>query len=350
MTFRMALPGADYGEPNAIVDFTDELEARIQALPGVEAVGFVNRLPLLGGDNTSVSVTGDPERFADFVSVRMITPGYFDAIGVPLVAGRWLEPAEFRGPTSSVIINQTLARQLFGADDPLGRRIDLHNEVLVVVGVCGDVAGNSPDRPPPAAFYYPLAPMLVAWGAMPPTEQFFISALTRTVGDPRAAVPALREAVTSLDSDLPVYSPLTLAEIAEDRLGVRRFAMSLFGVFAALALLLGGIGIYGVMSFTVARRAPEMGMRMALGASRRSVLRTVLGHGVRLTAPGVLVGLALAMASGRVLGNLLFEVSPLDPWTYLLVASVLALVALAATLIPALRATLVDPLTSIRSE
>jgi predicted permease len=354
MTFRMSLPGAAYDGDGAIPAFTDELGARLAALPGVEAVGFVNRLPLLGGDNTTMSVYGEPERSADFVSSRLITPGYFDAVGVPLLAGRWLGPEEYRGPTTSVVINRTLARQLFGTEEAVGRRIasflTRDGDGLTVVGVSGDIAGGRPDRPAPPAFYYPATAALAVWGSLPASEQWFVGALVKTAGDPHGSLAAFRAAVASVDPALPIYQPATLGEIARDRLGIRRFAMSLFGVFAGLALLLGAVGIYGVMSFTVAQRAPEMGMRLALGASRGSVLRMVLAHGARMTAPGVAIGIVAALASARVLGNLLFEVSPLDPWTYGIVAAVLGLVSLGATLLPAVRATRADPLASIRSE
>jgi len=354
MTFTMSLPAAAYPDAAAIGGFADELGARLQAVPGVRVVGLVNRLPLLGGDNTNVTVFGDPTREADFTSVRLVTPGFFAAVGVSLVAGRWLHDAEFRGTTSSVVINQTLARRLFGGEDPLGRRIDPHflDGGLVVVGVCGDIAGGRPDRPAPPAFYFPLATALQLWASQPrqANDYWGMSALVRADADPRTSVPAFRRAVAAIDASLPVSDVRTLQDIAVDRLGTRRFAMSLFGVFAGLALLLGSVGIYGVMSFAVAQRSRELGMRLALGASRGSVLRLVLGQGARLTAPGLILGLAAALASARVLGNLLFEVSPLDPWTYTLVAGVLTLVALAATSVPALRATRVDPVTSIRGE
>jgi ABC-type antimicrobial peptide transport system permease subunit len=153
-----------------------------------------------------------------------------------------------------------------------------------------------------------------------------------------------------MDPEVPIYQVRTLEEIARRRLGMGRFAQSLFGVFAALALLLGAVGIYGVMSFAVSRRAREFGVRLALGASRGSVLRLVLGQGARLTIPGVFVGLAAAMASARLLESVLFEVSPLDPLTYLAVALVLGVVSLGASYLPAYRATRLDPVTSLREE
>jgi predicted permease len=350
MTFTLSLPAATYPGPAPIETVIDALDARLASTPGVLASGFVNRLPLLGGDNTRVTVFGDDTRGADFTSVRFMTPGYFAAVGVPLVAGRWPTPDEYRGTTTSVVINETLAAKLFPGEDPLGRRVAFAGKGLVVVGVCGDLAGGIPDRPPPPAFYHPLASVMRLWGERSPGDYFSMSALVRASGDPRALVPALRAAVRSTDPQLPLDGVRTLQDIAVDRLGARRFALSLFGVFAALALALGAIGIYGVMSYGVAQRTRELGMRLALGATRGSVLRMVLGQGARLAGPGLLLGLVAAMGSARVLGDLLYEVSPLDPWTHVLVAAVLAAVSVAATWLPAHRATRLDPAESLRCE
>ena len=352
MTFTLALPAHSYPNAAAIGSFVDGMDRRIGEIPGVRAVGFVNRLPLLGGDNTTVTPFGDDTRRADFTSIRLITAGYFEAVGVPLVAGRWPTADEFRGTTSSVVINETLARELFPGEDPLGRRIGFTEGGLVVVGVCGDLAGGNPDRATPGAFYVPLRSILRLWAGegRGPGDYWSIGALVRTTGDPRALVPALRAAVKADDPQLPLADVRTLEDIAVERLGARRLALSLFGVFAALALALGAIGIYGVMSYGVAQRSRELGMRLALGASRGSVLRMVLAQGAVLVVPGLLVGLAAAMGSARVLGDLLYEVSPLDPWTYALVAAVLATVSAAATWIPAWRATRLDPAESLRGE
>jgi predicted permease len=353
MTFTMSLPATSYPDAPSMEAFVEGLDARIAAVPGVRAVGLVNRLPLLGGDNMTMSVYGDETRFADFTSVRYVTPGYFAAVGVPLLEGRWLTPDEFRGSTTSVVINETLARKLFGGEDPIGGRIAWGPVGLVVVGVCADLAGGNADGPAPPAFYHPFASVLRLWvgdAKRPPGDYVGVSALVRTEGDPHALVSELRDAVRSVDLRLPLDGLKTLQDIAVDRLGTRRFALSLFGVFAALALLLGAIGIYGVMSFGVAQRSRELGMRLALGASRASVLRMVLARGARLTGPGLLLGLAAAMGSARLLGDLLYEVSPLDPWTYALVAAVLATVSIAATWLPAWRATRLDPAESLRGE
>ena len=354
MTFTMALPPTAYPDAPSIGRFADDFARINGAVPGVQAVALVNRLPLLGGDNTTMRAVGDESRQADFTSVRYITPGYFEATGVPLLAGRWLDDVDFREGTASVIINQTLARMLFPGEDPLGRRIDRRadGEGMIVVGVCADIPGGRPDGPAPPAFYQPLSSLikrLENW-TRGPNDYWEMGALIRTAGDPRPLTPAFRGAVASIDPQLPLNRVRTLQDLAVARLGTRRLAMSLFGTFALLALALGAVGIYGVMSFSVAQRGREMSMRMALGASRGSVLRMVMAQSARLAAPGLVVGVGAAMASARLLENLLFQVSPLDPWTYLSVASVLAAVAMLATWAPALRATRADPMAGMRAD
>ena len=239
-----------------------------------------------------------------------------------------------------MLINETLARQLFAGEDPIGQRIGEWVEGgMLVVGVVGDVMGGGPTRPTPPAFYFPAR----LFGGVREA-----AAIVRTAGDPEALIPNLRLAVERLDPQLPVYSIRTMKEVAMQRMGSRRFAMSLFGVFAGLALLLGAVGIYGVMSFSVAQRSQELGVRLALGADRRSVFVLVLSRAALLTVPGIVVGLMLALASARVLSGLLYEVGAQDPATYVLVSLVLLLVAAGASYLPAYRATRVNPVQSMR--
>lgn len=344
MTFQISLPEAGYADPASVQAFWRDLTAGLERIPGVQAAGLVNRLPLLGGTNiTDLHAYGDEERMAHFVSVRSVTPGYLRAAGVPLVAGRWLDANEFADTLiRSVVVNQTLARQLFAGEDPVGRVIDpgWNDEGLQVVGVLGDIMGGSATRPAPPAFYF-------SWSADVDRDR---SVMVRTAGDPWETLPEMRTVAEAMDPELPIYRIRTLEDIAEGRLDSFRAAMSLFGIFAGFALLLGAVGIYGVMSFSVSQRRREVGVRLALGASRGSVLWMVLRQGAGLTAPGVVAGLLLALASARVLGGLLYEVSPLDVRVYVAVAAVLGLVALAATYLPAYRATRVDPAVGMRSE
>jgi len=209
--------------------------------------------------------------------------------------------------------------------------------------VCGGILRRievMADSPAPPAIYFPVARQ----GGRAR------SVLIRTAGDPRALTSTVRAAIGRLDAQVPIFSVQTLQDIAMARLGTRRFAMSLFGVFAGLALLLGGMGIYGVMSFAVAQRSRELGIRLALGATPTSMMGSVLNQSARLTIPGVLIGLVLALALARALSNLLYEVTALDPTTYAAVAVLLLAVAMAAAYLPARRASRVDPLISIRNE
>jgi len=344
LTFNLSLPRAKYADAAAVNEFYDRLTVEIEPVAGVEAVGLVNELPLLGGVSfTNFPVFGDPERVAHFVSFRTVSPGYFEAIGTPLLAGRWLSASEFAdSATNAALINETLARELFQGEDPLGQLVGpaWTQGGLLVVGVVGDIVGGRPTYPAPPAIYLPAVTF----------PRLSRSIVVKSLGDPLTLLPTLRQIVRRMDPEVPIFQVRTLEEIARQRLGTGRFAQSLFGVFAALALLLGAVGIYGVMSFAVSRRAREFGIRLALGASRGSVLRLVLGQGARLTIPGVFVGLAAALGSARLMESILFEVSPLDPLTYVAVALVLGMVSLGASYLPAYRATRLDPITSLREE
>jgi putative ABC transport system permease protein len=233
-----------------------------------------------------------------------------------------------------------LARDLFKGADPLLQRVgpDWTEDGLLVVGGVGDVAGANPTRPAPPAFYFPA----------PEDSSLNRSVVVRSEGDPYGLLPTIRQIVRRLDPEVPIFDVQTLEDVAQARLGTNRFAQSLFGIFALLALLLGAVGIYGVMSFAVSRRAKELGVGLALGASRGSVLRMVLGQGARLTLPGVAFGLMGSLAAGSLMRSLLFEGSPVDPLTYGAVALLLTVVSLGASYLPAYRATRLDPVKCLR--
>jgi putative ABC transport system permease protein len=342
LTFQLTLPEAKYETGQPVVGFYETLATNLESLPGIEGVGFVNRLPLLGGFNARLSVWGEPERTLDFVSMRPVTRGYFDALGMRLVSGRLPTEGEYTDGTPVAVVNETLARRLFAGEDPVGRGItDWVEGGLPIVGVVGDVRGAGPTRPAPPALYFPFA----AFGGVQAA-----SGIVKTTGEPGPFAARIREAVRTMDPAIPAYRIRTMRELVLERFGNRRFARSLFGVFAGLALLLGSVGIYGVMSYSVAQRSRELGVRMALGAGRSKVMRMVLREGIGLVGPGVAIGLVLSLGAARLLGDLLFEVSAVDPGTYLVVALVLVVVAVGATLGPALRATGTDPLRSMRTE
>jgi putative ABC transport system permease protein len=270
-------------------------------------------------------------------------PGYFKAMGIPLRKGRLFDDHDRKDATRVIIINETMAQQLFPDEDPLGKRIHITmGEKLYreVVGVVGDVKQNGLDQKTPYETYEPFAQE--PFGGM--------SLVVRTAGDPTQLSNAIRGEVLSIDKDQPVSSIKPLAELVRSSIAQQRFAMLLLGVFAGVAMLLAGVGIYGVMSYSVTQRTHEIGIRMALGASPRNVLRLVVGHGLLLTLIGVALGLGVALLLTKVMASLLFSVSATDLATFVIFSASLTAIALVACLVPARRALKVDPMIALRYE
>ena len=346
---RLSFPSARYPDRSEIPAAVEQLEDRLRSLPGVLRVGAVSVLPLSGlVHDISVVVEGavpppGEEAAADF---REATPGFFEALGVPLLRGRTFEDGDRGDAPEVAIISESFAARHFAGADPIGRRIkvghvrDPDEAWRTIVGVVGSVRSRALDRVPEPEVYLPLA-------QLPPRG---LSLVIRTEGDPAALAPAFREAVWSLDRDLPVGELATLEQLFAASLAPQRFLTTLLGAFAALALVLGTVGIYGVMAFTVSRRTREIGIRMALGARPGDVLRATMRHGAALTLAGLALGLAGAVAASRALSGLLFEVDPLDPLTLAGVALLLAAASLFACFWPARRATRVDPMVTLRYE
>jgi len=268
---------------------------------------------------------------------------------VPLLRGRLFDERDQRNSTPVIIVTSAFARKYYPNEDPLGRKMELGGgegadrkqyDTREIVGVVADIRTSDLSREVEPAYYVPISQMI--WGT--PTL------ILRTLGDPEAVVPAVRQAIQSLDPEAPLHSVRTIEDCLEFDLGRARFQATLFAIFAAIALLLTGVGLYGVVAYFVAQRTHEIGVRLALGASRSSVLRMVLNRGVRLTATGVVLGLIGALALARVINTMLYEVAPRDPSTYLIVCVSLSLIALLASYLPALRATRIDPIASLRHE
>ena len=337
--------GSEYSERAERVAFFEEVLRRTEALPAVESAGLTSRLPLFGGTNfTTVPVVGDPDRSANFVEWRMVTPGFFDAVGVELEEGRMISAVDAAPDTlRTVLITRELARQLFPDERAVGQRIDLFGDDvgLEVIGVVSDLRDMGHERPPPPGTY------AATGNATAPSSAYL---LIRSGGDPLRVVPQLRSIVRELDADLPVFGTRTLDDVVRQRLGGRRFSVSLLLLFAALAVALGAIGIYGVMSYAVSQRTREMGVRLALGARHADVVGLVLGHGIRLTVLGLILGLVGALISTRLVSSQLYGVEQNDPLTYTAVSAVLATVALLASYLPARRASRTDPLEALRAE
>jgi putative ABC transport system permease protein len=325
--------------------YTRTLEA-VEQVPGVRQVAQVSRLPYRGRGETRFEIEGrptPPDQPSPAAEVRAVTPGYFQTMQIPVQRGRTLAPVvDSTGPVE-VVINQTLATKYWPNDNPIDRRMQIfgpRGPMATIVGVAGDVRQAAPDQPPRDEFF-------VSSQRFPNQEMAFV---VRTDGDPAQLGPAVTRAIRSVDPDQPVFGVMPMTKLLSDASAERRFSLLLLTLFAGLALLLSAIGIYGVMAYSTTQRRHEIGIRLALGAGTRDVLGLVVGQGMRLVGIGLVIGLTGAWLLSRVLTSQLYGVSARDPLTYVAVALVLGVVALAASYLPARRALGVDPMTSLRSE
>jgi putative ABC transport system permease protein len=342
-----------YPKPEQRFAFYDHLLESARSLPGVRSVGAASFLPMSGnGSLIHFNIYGRPPKTPhDYIAAgyRTITPQYLETLSVPLIAGRMFAETDNEKAPNVVVVNASFARQFFGAEPPLGKRMQIgatpENDVpwLEIVGVVGDMRRGLATEPQ-AEMYLPYKQ---ADGVLP---VFSLSIVLRTAVDPAAEASALRVALGSIDKNQPLVKVRTMEDNMTTSAAQPRFRTWLLGLFALLALLLSSIGIYGVMSYSVTQRVHEIGIRIALGAQPAQVFRLVTGEGLRLALMGVGIGLAASLALTRVLRTFLYEVSPLDPITYGTVAVILIGVGLLASYLPARRATRVDPLIALRYE
>jgi predicted permease len=354
VAFDLALPARDYLPYSASAGFVDRLREGLLAVPGIDAADAVTMLPLTPHPSwfeRSVAAPGMPasDGAQPVASVRLVTPGYFATMGIPLVHGRTFEPADLTDAGSGVILARSLARRLFGDADPVGRTVELPGArvagPLTVVGVAGDVRDATLAGPVAPLLYLPtLGAARLADGVAP--IPFVPSEATIVIrsGLPLAALlPAVREVLRGLDARLPVAAPRTLDDDVAASSARARLTAWLLLAAAAGALLLGVVGIYGVVSYAVSRRTPELALRIALGATPGSVQRMVLRQGAAIALMGVAAGLPVAFATTRLLGGMLYDVSPTDARAFLLVPLAMLLVALLASGAPARRAGRTNP-------
>jgi putative ABC transport system permease protein len=355
----VSLAGASQYVGPARETFYRQLTDRLTTLPGVESVSAINHLPLAGDWwGTSLAIEGrplPPPGQEVNVIFRVSRPGYFQTMGIPLRAGRDFTERDTPDAPGAAIINETLARRHWPSEDPIGKRVTLDDprdnsrppQWLTVVGVVKDVKQNSWTDAPWNEIYIPFQHSRLFFRG---TAGHYTSMtlVIRTSVEPQSLAAAAQETVRSLDRNLPVSGVVTMEQVIADTLWQPRFNLQLIGIFAALAMTIASIGLYGVMSYSVAQRTREVGLRMALGAGRRDVLKLVMGQGMKLALAGVASGLLASAALTRLIERLLFEVSATDFSTFALIPVLLTLVALVACWIPARRATKVDPMVALR--
>ena len=362
VTMRVALPNTSYPDVARWVAFHRELAARAAAIPGVEAAGLNSAVPLEGGGSESeVRYEGEPpprsvHEDATMCLFQAVTPEYFRAMNVALVRGRAFADHDTAAAARVAVIEDALARRFFGDADPIGKRVAFeytgHGPAAQpiwreVVGVVGHVRHYGIAREPDTMeVYAPLEQLPIYFRNRRPTMTLFV----RTPLPPESLATSVRTAVSSLDADVPVFSVQPMDEYVGQATEQPRRNMTLLTLFAALALVLASLGIYGVLSYIVGRRRHEIGIRLARGATRGDVLRLVVGHGMSLAAAGIAIGIAAAWALTQVLRGLLFGVSPHDPPTFAAIAALIAAVALVASYLPARRAMRVDPVLALRAE
>ena len=347
VTMWMNFTGERYADKARSTQLLEQLLPRVAALPGVEGVAVSNDLPLEGDDTTTG--VGNADGHAPFerghqpiIGVHGVNPGYFRAMRIALLRGRELSASDTASSTPVVVINQKLAQDFWPGQDPIGKHLTIMGDKpSEVVGVVENVLQNGLAEPVTAETY-------VAFSQNPWWP--YVSLAVRAKNDPTSVYSAVRSLVSDIDPELPLHDMRPMSKVVAETMASQKLTLWLVGGFAGLALVLAFVGIYGVMSYSVTERLHEIGVRVALGAQGRDVLRLVVGHGMRVAALGLLIGVVGALLATRAMTGLLFGVRPSDPVTYVVIAAVLGLAALAACYLPARRATAVDPLLALRHE
>ncbi len=350
LTMRVELPEARYREITKQTVFRRSLLEKLNSTPGIEAA-MISDVPLSGDDLThNFLIEGRPpvtEGEEPELPVRSIAGDYFRVMNIPLIQGRSLSDQDREGMPIVGVVNESFVRQYFPDENPIGARIRWSAQPQVqwmtIVGVVGDVKHYGLNQPEQPAFYYSYLQSEQPW-------KRWMSLVVRSNGDSSAALDQVKTQIRALDNQIPVTRAQTMKEVMASSIAAQRFNMTLMGIFASVALLLAVVGIYGVMSYSVAQRTREIGIRSALGATRTDVLGLVLKHGLRLTITGLAAGIAAALAATRLMSSLLYGVSATDPATFVVVSALLAGVALGACFVPARRAAKVDPMIALRYE
>jgi putative ABC transport system permease protein len=349
LTFELSLPGSKYKDADRIAAFHQTALQSLAAIPGVMHAGLAETVPMAGASDGSL--IRFPDRPAEqgqqpFANYNIASPDYFAAVGTPILRGRGFLDSDTASATPVVIVNAAMARKFWPGENPIGKRVGLadpRTPAMTIVGIAADVKHISLREETGPEMYVPF------------TQQPFPSMLVMHVAlrarmDAALLTSSVREQIHRLDPDLPVSSATTLSTLLDQSLAPQRFSLYLIGAFGSVSLLLALIGLYGVISYSVLQRTREMGIRMALGARRGTVIAMVLGQGARLTGIGMAGGLLAALAAARLMASALYDVQPTDPITFAIVVPLLAGVALAACYVPAHRASRINPVTALRHD
>jgi putative ABC transport system permease protein len=353
LTLQISLPKDEAQDMTRSTNFFREVIERVLVLPGVQAAGVATALPVMElGIRSSLSIEGrtdpSPGQPPRLANNRVVSPGYFRALGIPRIEGRLLSTQDSAETLPVVVINRAMAKRYWRDENPVGKRFRLRANGtppswLMIVGVVGDIHQGGLDTAPVPEFYTPFTQDYFPFAA--PSVLF-----VRSDGDPQNLIPAVRDEIGAVDKSLPVSEIQTMEDVLANWLAPRRFNLLLMSVFAAVALTLAAVGIYGVVSYSVSQRTRELGVRVALGAQRRDLLALVIRQGLVLAVTGVVMGLVVSFGLTRWLATLLFGISANDPFTLASVASLFTLVALFACYFPARRAMKVDPMIALRYE
>jgi putative ABC transport system permease protein len=348
LTARLTLPQRDYPTASQQSEFFTQLMTRIIAQPGIKSAGAINSLPLIGGNNApthSLAIEGRPPEAngqSPWARVLITAPDCFTALGIPLFSGRPLLAQDTVNAPPVALINLAMAQKYWPQADPLGRRIKIdeasQTDLISIVGIVGDVREDYADAPPAPRIYLPYA--------QHPVGDMFL--VIRTADAQVSAAQMLRNTVRTIDRNLPLYEIHSMRQRLFNDLSSTYLLVELLGMFALAALFLASVGLYGIVAYSVSQRTREIGIRMALGAQSGEVLKLILRQGMKLTAVGLLIGLAAAFGMTWLMKRILFAVSVVDPSTFALIAVLLTVVSLLACWIPARRATKVNPLTALR--
>ncbi|MEO6878164.1 MAG: FtsX-like permease family protein, partial [Gemmatimonadaceae bacterium] len=345
VTTTVVLPRTNYADGAAQIDFFRRFTDKMRETGGVQAVGLTTKLPLDFGNSTGFIIAGQPVPLPADVptaSYREVSTDYFRALNIPLARGRMFGASDDQSAPAVAVVNRAFVVDYFGAQDPIGQALLQGKDTMRIVGVVGDVPiGNLEDKIPPT-LYLPFA-------QSPEAE---MAVVVRTAAPVDQAARSMRQVLASLDPSAAITPVTSMDDLIATSPSVfmRRFPLYLVGAFALTALLLAVVGIYGVVSYSVAQRTREMGIRMALGAEPRALVSLVMAHGGAMAAGGIVAGVIGSLALGRFAAKMLYGVQPSDPVTYVIVAFVLAVVAIGATIIPARRATKVDPALALRAD